>query len=70
MAGFGSAAQDLFGGISSYISSDLKAAGFQAEATNYGMAAKLAGENATYAEEAGLAKEVQEKRKQELGIVQ
>ena len=68
MAGFGSAASDLFSGFGAYISSGLKSEGFAAEAANYGMASKLAGENATYAGEAGLAKEVQEKRKQELGI--
>jgi len=55
---FGNASSDLFQGIG-----DLsKAAGDQAEAQNYGLAAALAGENESYTVEATAIKEAQANR--------
>jgi hypothetical protein len=65
---FGTAASDLFAGFGAKMADSLKAEGFQAEATNYGMASTLAGENAQFTAESTMAKAVQTQRQQELGI--
>lgn len=58
----GGAVSDIFGGIAQQEADDTKAQGAAIEAENYGLASKLAGENAQFSQESTAIKTVQQNR--------
>ena len=51
VSSFGTAAGDILSGIGNDMADNIKAAGYDAEAANYGLAAKFAGENVQFTQE-------------------
>lgn len=64
----GGAVNDLFSGVSTFLSDNLKAEGFKVEGQNYDLAASLAHENAQFTEQSTAVKEMQEQRQIYLGL--